>query len=67
VVGDAEIAVAQHLGPPPEFRGDELTVAIQGMGMQINHKNLFSVFGKKDAMNQRIGYFIPFLGGGIQR
>ena len=45
VVGDAEIAVALHLGPAPQLRRQQLAVAIQGMGMQVNHKGQFSVFG----------------------
>ena len=37
VIGDAEIAVALHLGPAPQLRRQEFTVAVQGMGVQINH------------------------------
>ena len=42
VVGDAEIAVALHLGPAPQLRRQEFAVAIQGMGMEIYHKGVFS-------------------------
>jgi hypothetical protein len=46
VVGDAQKAVAPHLGPAPQFRGNELTVGEQGMGVQVDHQSgfLFSVF-----------------------
>ena len=42
VIGDAEIAVALHLGPAPQLRRQEFTVAVQGMGVQINHEKVAS-------------------------
>ena len=46
VVGDGEIAVALHLGPAPKLRRNQLAVAIQGVGMEVDHKSRFpfSVF-----------------------
>ena len=35
VVGHGEIAVALYLGPAPEFRRNQLAVAVQGVGMEI--------------------------------
>ena len=46
VVGDPQVAVALHLGPAPQLRRQELAVAVQGVGVQVNHKGSiqFSVF-----------------------
>ncbi len=38
VVGDAQIAVALHLGPAPELRGEEHAVCVQGVGVQVDHR-----------------------------
>ena len=43
MVGDAQVAVALHLGPAPQLRRQELAVTVQGMGVQINHEKMLSV------------------------
>ena len=42
VVGDGYDLVSEDLGPPDEFRGDELPVAVDGVGVKVcsgNHLN----------------------------
>jgi hypothetical protein len=56
VVGDAQEAVAQDLGPAPEFGGEEFPVAEKGMGVQVDHEKIVFSFWLLDFGKSRLWF-----------